>query len=129
MAAENSFAFSEYLAYYMRIKVYPMILCSPVTSMPRAVLTEEEPMNLENLFPALSSKEKRCPARLTEDIFILVCIFTLWPKILGWRGLFFDILLYIALIGLVIIFVRRIRRIRTESERRERERGHPQVPL
>ena len=86
-------------------------------------------MNVGNLFPALSSKEKRSPARLAEDIFILVCIFTLWPKILGWRGIFFDALLYIALIGLVIIFVRRIKRIRTESEQREREMGNPRVPL
>jgi len=86
-------------------------------------------MNLENLFPALSNKEKRSPARLAEEIFILVCIFTLWPRILGLRGIFFDALLYIALIGLVIIFVRRIKQIRAESERREREVENPQVPL
>jgi len=86
-------------------------------------------MNLEQLFPGLSGKEERSPARLAEDIFIIVCIFTLWPKILGWGGIFFDILLYIALIGLVIVFVRRLKRIRAESERREREMGNPQVPL
>lgn len=48
--------------------------------------------------------------RLIEDLFILLCIISLWPVVLGWTEAIYQYLLYIALAGLVWIFVRRIRR-------------------
>ena len=52
------------------------------------------------------------PRHLLEDIFILLCILVIWPVILGWNHLIYEILLYVALAGLVWIFIRRIRRFR-----------------
>lgn len=49
-------------------------------------------------------------ARLAEDIFILLCVLSLWPVILGWRHPASEIVLYAALAGLVVILVRRVRR-------------------
>lgn len=57
--------------------------------------------------------------RRLEDIFILLCVITLWPVILGWDHPLYEVLLYGALIGLVGIFVRRIRRF--QDARREIE--------
>lgn len=48
--------------------------------------------------------------RLLEDIFILLCVLSLWPVILGWQHLAYEILLVVALLGLVYILVRRVRR-------------------
>ena len=50
--------------------------------------------------------------RLLEDIFILLCILTLWPVVLGWQDAIYQYVLYAALAGLVFIFVRRINRFR-----------------
>ena len=52
------------------------------------------------------------PRHLFEDIFIILCIVCLWPVILGWTHPLYQALLYIALAGLIIIFVRRVRRFR-----------------
>lgn len=49
-------------------------------------------------------------ARLLEDVFTLVCILSLWPVILGWREPIYQVVLYAALVGLVVILVRRVRR-------------------
>ena len=49
--------------------------------------------------------------RLLEDLFILVSILSLWPVILGWRGPLYQVLLYLALAGLVVVLVRRVRRL------------------
>ncbi len=51
-------------------------------------------------------------ARLLEDLFILLCILTLWPVVLGWQEEIYQYVLYAALAGLVFIFVRRINRFR-----------------
>ena len=51
-------------------------------------------------------------ARLIEDVFILVSILALWPVVLDMRGLVYEVLLYVALAGLVYIFFRRMRRFR-----------------
>lgn len=53
-------------------------------------------------------REKR--HKLIEDIFILLCIASLWPVVLGWTEPIYQYLLYVALAGLIFIFVRRIRR-------------------
>ena len=45
-----------------------------------------------------------------EDLFILLSIFALWPVILGWEGWVWEVLKYLAVAGLVWIFVRRVRR-------------------
>ena len=54
-------------------------------------------------------------ARRIEDIFILLCVASLWPVILGWDGLLYEAGLYIALAGLIFIFIRRVRRFRKAS--------------
>ena len=56
------------------------------------------------------------PRHLLEDIFILVSILSLWPSILGWNEPIYEFLLYAALIGLVVIFIRRVRRFRRASD-------------
>ena len=45
-----------------------------------------------------------------EDLFILLCIISLWPVVLGWTEAVYQYLLYLALAGLVYIFFRRMRR-------------------
>ena len=50
--------------------------------------------------------------RWGEDIAIILAIFTLWPRILGWPGIHFRLLELVALGAMVVVFVRRIRRIR-----------------
>ena len=61
-------------------------------------------------------------ARLLEDIFILVCIVSLWPVIVGWQHPVYEALLYTALAGLVFIFYRRINRFR-DARREADQRG------
>lgn len=58
------------------------------------------------------SKPATNKRRWGEDIAIVLAIFTLWPRILGWPGIPFRILELIALGAMVVIFVRRIGRIR-----------------
>jgi len=52
------------------------------------------------------------PWMRVEDILIIACIFALWPRILGWQGMAYILLEYVALTVLVVIFIRRIGRIR-----------------
>ena len=61
--------------------------------------------------------------RLLEDLFILLCILTLWPVVLGWQDAIYQYVLYAALAGLVFIFVRRINRFRAAE--RELDRDDP----
>ena len=71
------------------------------------------------MIPTPSDPQKPDPgrrARLAEDIFILLCILSLWPVILGWNHPAFEVLLYAALAGLVFILVRRVRRF-TQARR------------
>jgi len=67
--------------------------------------------------PEREDSEKR--AKLFEDIFIILCILSLWPAILSWRHPFFEYLLYVALIGLVVIFLRRLKRFRQARDELE----------
>ncbi len=74
--------------------------------------------------PPSESSDQPSPgkrARLVEDLFTLVCIFSLWPVVLGWEGPVYRAILYVALAGLVFVFVRRMNRFR--EARREAE-GH-----
>ncbi|MDA0334660.1 MAG: hypothetical protein O2782_05810 [bacterium] len=59
--------------------------------------------------------------RLLEDIFILLCVLSLWPVILGWNHFLYQALLYAALGGLVFVLVRRARRF--SQARREADKG------
>ena len=76
--------------------------------------------------PKTPEEKKAKVARLVEDAFILLCILTLWPVILGWSGVVYEVLLYVALAGLVFIFARRIRRFR--ASRLELENDAVQSP-
>ncbi|MDE2797605.1 MAG: hypothetical protein OXI94_02945 [Gemmatimonadota bacterium] len=53
---------------------------------------------------------------ILEDAFIILCIGALWPGILGWQGWIWDMVQYIALIGLVWILIRRIGRYRMRRD-------------
>lgn len=48
--------------------------------------------------------------RLYEDIFIILCVLSLWPVILGWDDPVYEFALYLALAGLLVIFFRRMKR-------------------
>ena len=50
--------------------------------------------------------------RLAEDIFIILCILSLWPVILGWEEQVYEFALYVALSGLLVIFFRRVKRFK-----------------
>lgn len=54
----------------------------------------------------------RVPRNWGEDIFIILCIGSLWPTIAGWTDPIYEFVLYGALIGLGVIFFRRVRRLR-----------------
>jgi large-conductance mechanosensitive channel len=43
-------------------------------------------------------------------MFILLCVLSLWPVIIGWEHFLFEVLKYTALAGLVFILVLRVRR-------------------
>jgi hypothetical protein len=60
----------------------------------------------------MPEQDQNKKSRLIEDLFILVSIVSLWPVVLGWQGLVYEIMLYGALAGLVYIFFRRMRRFR-----------------
>ena len=67
-------------------------------------------------------------SKLIEDLFILLCIISLWPVVLGWTEAVYQYLLYIALAGLVLIFVRRIRRFHEARDAmRDGEGGGMQI--
>ena len=66
-------------------------------------------------------------SKLIEDIFILLCIISLWPVVLGWTEAVYQYLLYIALAGLVWIFVRRIRRFHEARDARRDGDGGMQI--
>lgn len=61
-----------------------------------------------------SRTEKRI--RRLEDVYIILSIFTIWPVILRWRHPFFEFAMYVALVGLVVIFFRRIKRFSQSRE-------------
>ena len=63
----------------------------------------------------------RKPRHLGEDLFILLSVLAIWPSILNWDHPAYDLLMYGALIGLVLIFLRRLRRFRRVREEFEQE--------
>ncbi|NKB69836.1 MAG: hypothetical protein GKR89_22415 [Candidatus Latescibacteria bacterium] len=66
--------------------------------------------------PIPPQSEEGKPRHLYEDIFIILCIISLWPSIFGLQGLIYELALYAALIGLVVILVRRVKRFRQARE-------------
>ena len=70
-------------------------------------------------------REKR--HKLIEDLFILLCIASLWPVVLGWTEPIYQYLLYAALAGLVFIFVRRIRRFHAARDALRDDEAGPQI--
>ncbi|MSS73972.1 MAG: hypothetical protein EXS64_21175 [Candidatus Latescibacteria bacterium] len=54
---------------------------------------------------------------LIEDAFIILSILALWPAILGWDHIVYDLMKYAALAGLVLIFIRRRKRYKDRQER------------
>ena len=75
--------------------------------------------------PAAEPSEPPSPggrSRRIEDIFILLCVLSLWPIIFGLEGLLYDVGLVVALGGLIFIFIRRVRRFREASDDLENPR-------
>ena len=70
-------------------------------------------------------REKR--HKLVEDVFILLCIASLWPVVLGWTEPIYQYLLYVALAGLIFIFVRRIRRFHDARDALRDAEDGPQI--
>ena len=62
--------------------------------------------------------DKRTRSRqiLLEDAFIILSILALWPSILGWDHPIYDLLKYGALVGLVLIFIRRMKRYKDRGQ-------------
>jgi hypothetical protein len=58
-----------------------------------------------------------------EDLFILVSVFAIWPVILGWEGWVWEATKYIAAVGLIWIFVRRLRRYQRRQEAQDQDRA------
>ena len=70
-------------------------------------------------------REKR--HKLLEDLFILLCIASLWPVVLGWTEPIYQYSLYAALAGLIFIFVRRIRRFHAARDALRDSEGGPPI--
>ena len=66
--------------------------------------------------PDHSSRSDGKPRHLLEDLFIILCILSLWPTILGWDGPLYDLVLYGALAGLLVILFRRLKRFRNARD-------------
>ena len=52
-----------------------------------------------------------------EDAVIILCILPLWPFILGWSGVAWEVLLYADAALLVAVLIRRMRRARAALEK------------
>ena len=51
--------------------------------------------------PGKNQNARRGPSRrrrIVEDVFLVLAIFPLWPKILGWPGLLWDVILFADLV-------------------------------
>ena len=53
---------------------------------------------------------------LMEDAFIIISIAALWPGILGWQGAIWDVVQVVALVGLIWILVRRVKRYQARQD-------------
>jgi hypothetical protein len=51
-----------------------------------------------------------------EEVFIVLSIFAIWPGILGWEGWVWEAVKYVAVIGLIWIFVRRMKRYKDRTD-------------
>ncbi|MFH1567812.1 MAG: hypothetical protein ABIL09_07405 [Gemmatimonadota bacterium] len=68
--------------------------------------------------PSAEPRDPGRKVRLLEDLFILVSVLSLWPVLLGWRGPLYQALLYLALAGLIFVFIRRLRRLHRARQER-----------
>ncbi len=56
-----------------------------------------------------------------ETVVIILSILALWPKVYAPHLLISDVLMALALLAMVIVFVRKIGRFRKIGDRREKE--------
>ena len=63
----------------------------------------------------MAEQEPRRIWLVLEDVFIVVSVLALWPRILHWEGAIWEWLQYIAVAGLIWIFIRRLRRYQTKG--------------
>ena len=52
-------------------------------------------------------------SRYIETILIFLAIFSIWPAVFRIDNIYFKVVMYVFLIIMIIIFFRRIKRIRT----------------
>jgi hypothetical protein len=64
----------------------------------------------------MAELEPRRIWKVLEEAFILLSIFAIWPGILGWEGWHWEAVKYLAVVGLVWIFVRRMRRYKDRTD-------------
>lgn len=50
-----------------------------------------------------------------EDLFIVLSVFALWPRILHWEGAIWEYVQYAAVVGLVWILIRRMGRYKQKD--------------
>ena len=63
----------------------------------------------------MSDQESRPIWIALEDAFILLSVAAVWPRILGWHGMVWEMMQYVAVGGLIWIFVRGIGETRSEK--------------
>ncbi len=59
-----------------------------------------------------SSRKKLAPGEWWEWLAIFFAIASLWPKILRWPGITWDIVIWVAMALMIVVLLRRIRRTR-----------------
>jgi|GEM_PF-1184225 len=57
-------------------------------------------------------REQWAPGEWWEWLAIFFAIAALWPKILRWESVVWDIALLAAMVLMIVVFVRRVRRMR-----------------
>jgi membrane protein implicated in regulation of membrane protease activity len=61
-----------------------------------------------------------------ESVLIVIALLSLWPVVLGYRGLWYDIWLLAALGLMAWVAARRIRRVREAAKESQRKRDEAQ---
>lgn len=77
-----------------------------------------EPGKNQNALPGPSRRR-----RIVEDVFLVLAIFPLWPKILGWPGLLWDVILFADLVLLAVLLVFRWIRTREAIDEYRMKKG------
>jgi len=61
--------------------------------------------------------------RYIENILIFLAIFSVWPAIFRIDNIYFKVIMYVFLIIMIIVFFKRIKRIRTYMREHSKKSG------